>query len=297
MSIDTAISKATLRAVSEHAVHQSAPPAQPDGPNTAVIATIRGHHAAMAARLDVLTDAVLAQAGAEPAGQYLPARDELHSWYREELLPHAVAEERALYSQAAELDPTRLLICGMLAEHRSLVSLIANLSAASTAVQVAAAAAAAHAVFTVHVSKENDLILPALDQAGIDLAAVLDGMHEILGHAHEAGEDAGCGCGCGCADETQGADQAPMPLQIVTRPADAPAGADLDVRTLAHGARHEIIFGRLDLLAKGQALVIVNDHDPKPLRYQTAAMWPDRFEWNYLEAGPVTWRVAITRVG
>ncbi|MEO6886557.1 MAG: hypothetical protein ABI232_09775 [Jatrophihabitantaceae bacterium] len=26
-------------------------------------------------------------------------------------------------------------------------------------------------------------------------------------------------------------------------------------------------------------------------------MWPDRFEWNYLEAGPVTWRVAITRVG
>ena len=71
----------------------------------------------------------------------------------------------------------------------------------------------------------------------------------------------------------------------------------LDVRTLPHVQRHEIIFGRLDALAPGQALVILNDHDPKPLRYQASAMWPDRFEWSYLEAGPVEWRVAITRVG
>jgi uncharacterized protein (DUF2249 family) len=69
---------------------------------------------------------------------------------------------------------------------------------------------------------------------------------------------------------------------------------ELDVRTLPHGARHEIIFSKLDQLGPGEALVIVNDHDPKPLRYQTSAMWPDRFVWNYLEAGPVTWRVAIT---
>lgn len=72
---------------------------------------------------------------------------------------------------------------------------------------------------------------------------------------------------------------------------------ELDVRTLPHGARHEIIFGKLDLLKPSESLVIVNDHDPKPLRYQASAMWPDRFDWTYLEAGPATWRVAITRAG
>lgn len=75
------------------------------------------------------------------------------------------------------------------------------------------------------------------------------------------------------------------------------ATGDLDVRALPHGQRHEIIFARLDQLQPGQAVVIVNDHDPKPLRYQTAAMWPDRFVWSYLQAGPQIWRVAISRAG
>ena len=78
---------------------------------------------------------------------------------------------------------------------------------------------------------------------------------------------------------------------------DPSAPDDLDVRTLPHGQRHEIIFSRLDQLQPGESLVIVNDHDPKPLRYQTAALWPDRFEWTYREAGPERWRVAITRAG
>lgn len=85
-----------------------------------------------------------------------------------------------------------------------------------------------------------------------------------------------------------------------TTPTATPKGTqtdDLDVRTLPHAQRHEIIFARLDELDSGQSLVIVNDHDPKPLRYQTAAMWPDRFEWAYRESGPERWRVAITRVG
>jgi uncharacterized protein (DUF2249 family) len=70
---------------------------------------------------------------------------------------------------------------------------------------------------------------------------------------------------------------------------------ELDVRTLPHGARHEIIFTALNRLGPGDSLVIVNDHDPKPLRYQTSSMWPGRFDWSYLESGPEQWRVAITR--
>ena len=82
-----------------------------------------------------------------------------------------------------------------------------------------------------------------------------------------------------------------------THPTIDSISKELDVRVLPHGQRHEIIFARLDGLAPGEALVIVNDHDPKPLRYQTSALWPDRFEWTYREEGPQVWRVAITRVG
>lgn len=81
---------------------------------------------------------------------------------------------------------------------------------------------------------------------------------------------------------------------------DAQSGSvdgELDVRTLPHGSRHDIIFAKLDQLQPGEALVIVNDHDPKPLRYQASAMWPDRFEWTYRDSGPQLWRIAISRVG
>ena len=78
-------------------------------------------------------------------------------------------------------------------------------------------------------------------------------------------------------------------------PSAAPGPNDLDVRSLPHGGRHEIIFARLDQLAPGGSFVIANDHDPKPLRYQTEALWPGRFTWSYLAAGPLLWRVEITR--
>jgi uncharacterized protein (DUF2249 family) len=82
------------------------------------------------------------------------------------------------------------------------------------------------------------------------------------------------------------------------QPPAPPAGpGELDVRVLPHGQRHDIIFSKLDALAPGETLVIVNDHDPKPLRYQASALWPDKFEWTYPEAGPQVWRVAITRAG
>jgi uncharacterized protein (DUF2249 family) len=294
MSIDTAISKTTLQAVAA----REAGPAEP-GPNDPVIAAIRGHHDAMAAELAELTAGVLAAAR---TGDCTQAQRRLHDWYRTELLPHAVAEERALYSEGAEIDATRLLICAMLAEHRQLVSLIAELALAHEPFQVATVAAAAQAVFTVHLGKENDLLLPALDQAGIDLAASLDGMHEVLG-AGAAADDHGCGCGCSHDEPGEGQRAGAVPVQLLSEapapqpPAPEAQSGDLDVRTLPHGQRHEIIFSRLDALAPGEALVIVNDHDPKPLRYQTSALWPDTFEWTYREAGPQVWRVAITRVG
>ena len=77
----------------------------------------------------------------------------------------------------------------------------------------------------------------------------------------------------------------------------SPATPLIDVRTIAPRERHPLIFSTFDALQPGQALELVNDHDPKPLYYQFNAELPGQFEWTYLERGPETWRVAITRVG
>lgn len=71
----------------------------------------------------------------------------------------------------------------------------------------------------------------------------------------------------------------------------------LDVRTIPPRQRHPLIFETFDALAPGEAIELVNDHDPKPLYYQFQAERPGQLDWQYLEQGPETWRVRITRAG
>jgi uncharacterized protein (DUF2249 family) len=42
-------------------------------------------------------------------------------------------------------------------------------------------------------------------------------------------------------------------------------------------------------------MILINDHDPRPLRYQLSAERPDSFGWTYLEEGPSVWRIQIDR--
>ena len=70
----------------------------------------------------------------------------------------------------------------------------------------------------------------------------------------------------------------------------------LDVRQLIPMDRHRIIFETYGKLKSGDAFELINDHDPKPLYYQFEAEHTGQFSWNYLEKGPVTWRVEIGRV-
>jgi uncharacterized protein (DUF2249 family) len=69
----------------------------------------------------------------------------------------------------------------------------------------------------------------------------------------------------------------------------------LDVRDLPPPRRHALIFDTCGNLAVGDAVILVNDHDPKPLYYQFEAEQPGRFGWEYVESGPEIWRVRITR--
>lgn len=76
----------------------------------------------------------------------------------------------------------------------------------------------------------------------------------------------------------------------------ATAQTTVDVRTIAPRDRHPLIFSTFSALGAGQAMQLVNDHDPKPLYYQFEAEMPGTFGWDYLEEGPDTWRVAITKL-
>jgi uncharacterized protein (DUF2249 family) len=71
------------------------------------------------------------------------------------------------------------------------------------------------------------------------------------------------------------------------------AGGTLDVREIVPRERHPRIFASFDALAAGEWFELVNDHDPRPLRYQFEAERTGLFTWEYLEEGPDTWRVRI----
>jgi uncharacterized protein (DUF2249 family) len=75
-----------------------------------------------------------------------------------------------------------------------------------------------------------------------------------------------------------------------------PPTHELDLRTLAPRERHPQVFGRFDALAIGQALQLVNDHDPQPLRHQFEDRACGQFGWAVLEAGPALWRIQVTRI-
>lgn len=67
----------------------------------------------------------------------------------------------------------------------------------------------------------------------------------------------------------------------------------VDVRNIIPRERHPLIFSTFDGLAAGESLLLVNDHDPKPLFYQFQAESKGEFTWDYLESGPEVWQVQI----
>ncbi len=78
---------------------------------------------------------------------------------------------------------------------------------------------------------------------------------------------------------------------------DTTRGDRIDVRTLMPAQRHAKIFELVNALAPGEAFVLVNDHDPKPLYYQLEAEYPQQFSWTYVESGPQVWQVEIGKHG
>ena len=69
----------------------------------------------------------------------------------------------------------------------------------------------------------------------------------------------------------------------------------LNVTLLEPRQKHPTIFVRFDELTEGESLTIQNDHDPKPLYYQLLGERGNIFTWEYLEQGPESWKVKISK--
>lgn len=75
-----------------------------------------------------------------------------------------------------------------------------------------------------------------------------------------------------------------------------PATEILDVRSVEPKHRFETIIGAWQGLAPGGVLDLWVDHDPQCMYYTLKAEYGDEsFSFDYLEQGPETWRVLVTK--
>ncbi|HSJ23129.1 MAG TPA: DUF2249 domain-containing protein [Longimicrobiales bacterium] len=71
---------------------------------------------------------------------------------------------------------------------------------------------------------------------------------------------------------------------------------DVDVRAVEPKDRYDRIMDAYEALPAGQAMRLTVDHDPKCMYYTLrATRGDDSFAFEYLEDGPETWRVLVTR--
>jgi uncharacterized protein (DUF2249 family)/iron-sulfur cluster repair protein YtfE (RIC family) len=230
---------------------------------------LRHHHEELAGKMAGYVDALT---GGPAAVDTEPFIRFLH----EELLPHAAGEERYLYPAVEPLLKAHgMATATMRMDHRAIEGYVQALEHAADRLRNAEGAERARAVretsrlawqlqalFDVHLQKEEQVYMPLFGRYTSEdaLQRIIQQMHEMPAAAPVAGEP-----------------------------------ADLDVRTLAPARRHALIFATYEALGPGQAFVLVNDHDPKPLYYQFQAEQPGKFTWTYLEEGPEVWRVRIGR--
>lgn len=247
------------------------------------------HHSELATTLTghvaQLIDAV--DAGVDRQA-WVARRDAFVTWLRAELLPHAYAEEATLYPAASELPAGRLLVQGMLGEHRAIGALLAELEETTSATVAAATARALQAVFATHLAKENDLVVPLLVAADtVSLAGLLDGMHDVIGTGTGSSPGGCCGGGCGCGGDAAGADGNASLLTIDPR---------LDVRDLPHGQRHARVLAAIDALPADRAMVLVAPHAPRPLLAEIDTRYAGQVTAEWLQNGPDVWQIRLRRL-
>ncbi|MDD4976057.1 MAG: DUF2249 domain-containing protein [Bacteriovorax sp.] len=70
----------------------------------------------------------------------------------------------------------------------------------------------------------------------------------------------------------------------------------IDAQKIPGPVRHATIFQTFAELQIGSSLVIINNHDPRPLLNQFTEQMPGQFTQEYLAQGPIEWKVKITKI-
>ncbi|MCL3862779.1 DUF2249 domain-containing protein [Actinotalea sp. K2] len=215
-------------------------------------------------------------------------RDGLVQLLHDEVMPHLAATDTTLHAAAAQVDRLAPVVQVLRAELARLDTVVEALAGTRTAAGGVAAAAAARVLVDSLLTAQDDVLVPGLLAAQVDVAALVEAVPGV--DDATAGSGGGCGCGgCGCG--SGGGDAADTLSAQDVQP------GDMDVRPLPPAVRHEQIFATVARLLPGEAFVLANDHDPAPLRYQLDAEQPGQIGWEYLAEGPQVWRVLISRTG
>ncbi|MFT3781901.1 MAG: DUF2249 domain-containing protein [Nibricoccus sp.] len=75
-----------------------------------------------------------------------------------------------------------------------------------------------------------------------------------------------------------------------------PAEKIYDGREVPCSVKHGQIIARATGLASGDYFVLINGHNPVPLKYQLNAEYPGQFSWDYVQEGPDAFAVRIARI-
>ena len=70
---------------------------------------------------------------------------------------------------------------------------------------------------------------------------------------------------------------------------------ELDVRTVPHAIRQAAVFDAFDCVTPGASLDLIAPHDPVPLLWQLRDRAQGALHVRYLDRGPQTWRIRLTR--
>lgn len=178
-----------------------------------------------------------------------------------EVRRHLAAADQALYAPASGGSETRALIKALRTTAGAIGERIDALTAAEDVERAAALAQGVEALLAAHFRVEREVLLPTLAALpGADLPGAVEDWQTLLDGGRLARPEV------------------------------------IDATELPHGKRHPRIFARYHRLAPGEAFILVNKHDPKPLRREFEATHPGEFTWDYLESGPERWQVRIGRV-
>ncbi len=150
---------------------------------------ILAHHAALNAdvnmRVSFLGNKV------EKAESEKSAIEDLVRYLNAEVVPHAIAEEHTIYQTAVDKLGLADLIGEMTTEHKTLVSELTALENSSSGQEALEHADRFAVLFSDHVTKENELIVPRLlDSGDVDLTLVLSEMHQLFEAAQESAASA-----------------------------------------------------------------------------------------------------------